>query len=73
MSILTYFFLLPTHPGLKGHSYKAEAVAGGEVCEGRQILTPGVRSYGPTVYIFKKRLDQVWKDVFPHLLVQYRF
>ncbi len=28
---------------------------------------------GPSVNIFKKRLDQVWKEVFPHLPVTYHY
>ncbi len=50
------FFLPHTRPGLKGHPYKVEAVAGGEVCEGRQILRPGVRSYGPHCLYFQEKV-----------------
>ncbi len=70
------FFLPPARGGLRGHPYKVPQGASHRRRRGSAFLVKNVKYWNklpasvvtaPPVNFFKKRLEKVWTEVFPHL------
>ncbi len=70
------FFLPPTRRGLRGHPFKVLQGASHRRRRGSAFSVRVVKYWNklpasvvtaPSVNVFKKRLEEVWTDVFPHL------
>ncbi len=70
------FFLPPTRRGLKGHPFKVLQGASHRRRRGSAFLVRVVKYWNklpasivtaPSVNDFRKRLEKVWTEVFPHL------
>ncbi len=70
------FFLPPARRGLRGHPFKVLQGAGHRRRRGSAFSVRVVKYWNklpasvftaPSVNVFKKRLEEVWTEVFPHL------